>query len=167
MVYLRNGTQLEPIRGIREKSGTHCQIVDKGLKGLQHYFRDLKEGERTPTADLVGKVATLQSPSFWRYKPSTNEWVRTSSSKKSAVPQGGGIRPLTVPPETKGTSREPRKAKGCKRTRTKKVTGKCVSQPIRPKLDFISMRQAAKRANKTDQPMYLCVLKATEHPKGK
>ena len=47
------------------------------------------------------------------------------------------------------------------------MAGKCVRQPVRPKLDFISMRQAAKRANKTDQPMYLCVLRATEHPKEK
>ena len=89
-VYLRNGSQLEPVQGIREKSGTHCQIVDKGLNGLQHYFRDLKQGERTPTADLAGKVATLRSPSFWRYEPSTNEWVSVASSKKAAVPQGGG-----------------------------------------------------------------------------
>ena len=29
------------------------------------------------------------------------------------------------------------------------------------------MRQAAKRANKTDQPMFLCVLKATELPQKK
>ena len=64
-VYLLNGTQLEPIRGIREESGTHCQIVNKGLNGLQHYFRDLKEGERTPTVDLVGKMAMLQLPAFW------------------------------------------------------------------------------------------------------
>ena len=26
------------------------------------------------------------------------------------------------------------------------------------------MRQAAKRANKTDQPMFLCVLRATDYP---
>ena len=89
-VYLRNGSQLEPIQGIREKSGTHCQIVDKGLNGLQHYFRDLKHGERTPTTDLVAKVAILRSPTFWRYESSTKEWVSVSSSKIVAVPQGGG-----------------------------------------------------------------------------
>ena len=47
------------------------------------------------------------------------------------------------------------------------MAGKYVRQPVRQKLDFISMQQAAKRANKTDQPMYLCVLKATEHPEQK
>ena len=44
------------------------------------------------------------------------------------------------------------------------MAGKCIRQPVRDKLDFISMRQAAKRANKTDLPMYLCVLRATELP---
>ena len=44
------------------------------------------------------------------------------------------------------------------------MAGKCIRQPVREKLDFISMRQAAKRANKTDLPMYLCVLRATEFP---
>ena len=47
------------------------------------------------------------------------------------------------------------------------MAGKCVRQPVREKLDFISMRQAAKRANKTDLPMYLCVLRATEFPTEK
>ena len=47
------------------------------------------------------------------------------------------------------------------------MAGKCVQQPVREKLDFISMRQAAKRANKTDLPMYLCVLRATELPMEK
>lgn len=42
------------------------------------------------------------------------------------------------------------------------MAGKYVKQPVKKKLDFVSMRQAVKRANKTDQPMYLCVLKATE-----
>ena len=46
------------------------------------------------------------------------------------------------------------------------MAGKCIRQPVQDKLDFISMRQAAKRANKTDLPMYLCVLRATEHPMG-
>ena len=61
-VFLRHGSQLEPIQGIREKSGTHCQIVDKGLNGLQCYFRDLKQGDRSPTTDLGRKLAVLSSP---------------------------------------------------------------------------------------------------------
>ena len=66
-----------------------------------------------------------------------------------------------------GNNKDPHKTQGpprCRTTRTKKVAEKCVRQPAREKLDFISMQQAAKRANKTDQPMYLCVLRATELP---
>ena len=47
------------------------------------------------------------------------------------------------------------------------VVGKCVQQPVHEKLDFISMHQVAKWANKTDLPMYLCVLRATEFPMEK
>ena len=125
-VYLWNGSQLEPIQGIREKSGTHCQIIDKGLNGLQHYFRDLKQGERTSTTDLVGKVATLRSPTFWRYEPSTKEWVSVSSSKKAAIPQGGGTQSSTVSPDQTKRPRLPRKSHGCKHTMTRKVAGKYV-----------------------------------------
>ena len=49
-------------------------------------------------------------------------------------------------------------------TRNKKNMGKCVKQRIRPKIDFVSIRQAMRRANKTDEPMFLCVLKATDCP---
>ena len=79
-VYLRNGSQLEPIQGIREKSGTHCQIVDRGLSGLQHYFRDLRKGDQSPTTDLEGQLALLQTPKFWSYEASTKQWVHQSSA---------------------------------------------------------------------------------------
>ena len=108
-------------------------------------------------------MAALRSPTFWRYEPSTKEWVSVSSSRKAAVPQGGGTQSSTVSPVQTKRPRLPRKSQGCKHTRNRKVAGKYVRQPVRQKLDFISMRQAAKRANKTDQPMYLCVLRATEH----
>ena len=72
-------------------------------------------------------------------------------------PRGGSTNPKISLGHNK-TQGPPR----CRTTRTKKVAGKCVRQPVKKKLDFISMRQAAKRANKTDQPMYLCVLRATE-----
>ena len=52
-------------------------------------------------------------------------------------------------------------------TRIKKIAGKCIRQPIKTKLDFVSVRQAAMRVNKTDQPMFLCILRATESPKIK
>ena len=91
-VYLRNGSQLEPIQGIREKSGTQCQIVDRGLSGLQHYFRDLSKEDQSPTADLEGQLALLQTPTFWSYEASTKQWVQQSSaglSRKADEPQGG------------------------------------------------------------------------------
>ena len=48
------------------------------------------------------------------------------------------------------------------------MAGRVVSQPVRPKIDFMSMRQAAKRANKSDLPMFLCLVRPTKLPvKGK
>ena len=44
------------------------------------------------------------------------------------------------------------------------MAGRVVSQPVRPKIDFMSMRQAAKRANKSDLPMFLCLVRPTELP---
>ena len=81
-------------------------------------------------------------------------------------PRGGVPTPKFFPVNNK----DPHKPQGPPRhrtTRTRRVAGKCIRQPVRDKLDFISMRQAAKRANKTDLPMYLCVLRATEFPKKK
>ena len=42
-----------------------------------------------------------------------------------------------------------------------------ISQPIRLKIDFTSMRQVAKSANKSDLPMVLCMLRPIELPKDK
>ena len=99
------------------------------------------------------------------------EWVqqpaglRSLSSPGTAdVPQGGSTNPKIFSP---GHNKDPHKTQGppwCRTTRTQRVVGKCIRQLVRDKLDFISMRQAAKRANKTDLPMYLCVLKAAEFP---
>ena len=44
------------------------------------------------------------------------------------------------------------------------MAGKCVKQPVRPKLDMVSVRQVVKRVKKTDQPVFLCVLRATDFP---
>ena len=56
-----------------------------------------------------------------------------------------------------------RKQKGTRRRRVT-VSGRCVMQPIQKTLDFMSMRSTVKWANKTDKPMFLCVLKAKELP---
>ena len=144
-VFLRNGSQLVPIQGIREKSGTHCQIVDRGLNGLQCYFRDLKQGDRSPTTDLGRKLAVLSSPQFWQYDSSAKEWVQQpaglrilSSPGTADVPQGGSTNPKIFPVNNK----DPHKTQGpprCRTTRTRRVAGKCIRQPVRDKLDFISM----------------------------
>ena len=73
-VFLRSGSQLEPIHGISDKSGTHCQITDKGLNGLQSLFRDLSD-DASLTADLQEKLAVLRKPSFWLYEAMTKQWV--------------------------------------------------------------------------------------------
>ena len=46
-------------------------------------------------------------------------------------------------------------------TRCRKVAGRYVRQPMREKLDFISLRQATKLAKKTDCPMFLGIIRAT------
>ena len=144
-VFLQNGSQLEPIQGIREKSGTHCQIVDRGLNGLQCYFRGLKQGDRSPTTDLGRKLAVLSSAQFWQYDSLAKEWVRQPAGLRSLsspgtadVPQGGSTNPKIFPVN----NRDPHKPQGLPRhrtTRTRRVARKCIRQPVREKLDFISM----------------------------
>ena len=172
-MYLRNGSRLEPIGGIDLDKGKHCTIVDKGLPGLQHCFGTLKAAESTPTDEnWRSRLALLSSPQFWRYDSSAKEWVHdqdrhsgNSSLGTVDAPQGG-VPQQTFSPEA---TPQPQESPTKRRHRTKKVAGKCVKQPVRTKLDFISMRQAARRANKTDQPMFLCVVRATQEPgpKGK
>ena len=47
-------------------------------------------------------------------------------------------------------------------TRCKKVAGRLVKQPVREKIDFISLQQAKKLANTTDCPMFLGIIRGTE-----
>ena len=168
-MFLRTGSQLEQVQGIQVKSGQHCQIVDKGLPGLQHYFGAFKHPSATPTDDrkLGDTLAKLSTPAFWSYVQSDTQWSvpedrRTdcSSPRTVDVPEGG-VADKNFSPDTdpipQGSPRE-------RRTRAKNIAGRCVRQPVKTKIDFISMRQAARRANKSDQPMYLCVLRATELP---
>ena len=69
-----------------------------------------------------------------------------------------------VIPEDKEGPHKPQGSPRCRTTRNKKVAGKCVREPVRPKLDMVSVRQAIKTAKKNDQPMFLCVLRATDFP---
>ena len=45
-----------------------------------------------------------------------------------------------------------------KQNRCRRVAGRVVRQPVREKLDFISLRQAKRLANNTDTPMYLGII---------
>ena len=58
-MFLRNGSQLEPIKGKGVASGQHCQIVDRGLPGLQHHFGVIRDGSDTPTMDWRTKNGTI------------------------------------------------------------------------------------------------------------
>ena len=76
----------------------------------------------------------------------------------------GGVAANFSPNDT--TNETPDKSKGVHRKKVK-VAGRVVSQPVRSKIDFISVRRAAKRANKSDLPIFLCLLRPTELPDGK
>ena len=49
-----------------------------------------------------------------------------------------------------------------KQTRCRRVAGRVVRQPIREKLDFISLRQAKRLANSSDTPMYLGIIRGID-----
>ena len=45
------------------------------------------------------------------------------------------------------------------------MAGRCVRQPKREKIDFMTFRQAARLANNTEQPMFLGMIRAIESQK--
>ena len=49
-----------------------------------------------------------------------------------------------------------------KQTRCRRVAGRVIRQPIREKLDFISLRQAKRLANSSDTPMYLGIIRGID-----
>ena len=49
-----------------------------------------------------------------------------------------------------------------KQTRCRRVVGRVIRQPIRGKLDFISLRQAKRLANSSDTPMYLGIIRGID-----
>ena len=169
IMYLRYGSQLEPIKGVMMKSGQCNQIVDKGLPGLQCYFGVLRNSSKFPTDDKLGpRLAELYSPHFWQYNPSAKVWTNQqvhqtceSSPRTVDVPKGGVNDEKFFPEENS----QPQDTSRCKRMKTRKIAGKVVKQRVKKKLDFCTVRQAARTANKTDQPMFLCVIKANTDPK--
>ena len=87
---------------------------------------------------------------------------RTWLTEGGWVSPGGGTQIFL--PTTNAKPLE--KSNGIHRKKVK-VAGRIVNQPKRPKIDVISMRQAAKRANKTDLPMFLCLMRPTKLPQQK
>ena len=156
---------MEVVQGIKTPDTVACNIVDRGLPGLQHTFHSLGKSDSNPTVMRGDSYAQLCSPSFWEPTSSVREWAHipdgctlTGHDSPRAVesPQGG-VPEKFSPNESEPT---PGKSKGGHR-RQVKVAGRVVSQPICPKIDFMSIKQAAKRANKSDLPMLLCLIRPT------
>ena len=172
---LQHGDGLEVVQGIKTPDIVACNIVDRGLPGLQHTFHSLGKSDSDPNGKVGDSYAQLCSPSFWEPTPLVREWAHipdcrsaTGHDSPRAVesPQGG-VAANFLPNSSNDTGNEtPEISKGVHRKKIK-VAGRLVSQPVRPKIDFMSMRQAAKRANKSDLPMFLCLLRPTECQKGK
>ena len=159
---LRSGDRLEVVQGVHKDRSTQCQIRDQGLPGLQHAFVSLRDGASAqPSSNWGRQYAQLSSPQFWEPQTSARPWTRqdrppsscTDSPRRVDAPQGGVDAPMEPEDAVRHSAQDTSRGR---RTRARKVSGRCVRQPVRRKLDFMTMRQAAKRANKTDLPMYLC-----------
>ena len=173
-VYLRVGDKLHKVQGQGSSQAQPSGIKDKGLSGLRDAFGLLQKGAST---DLVfGKwgeaYSKLASPQFWEYCASKAAWTsefqgpRVADSQPSSEahvdlagspshPQGE----VEVPVISSSNFSKPRSKAT---TKSIKVSGQCVRQPKREKIDFMSFRQAAKLANNTEQPMFLGMIRATE-----
>ena len=76
-----------------------------------------------------------------------------TSPRTADAPQGGVV-DMQNPEEVESLSP---KSSGVKTTRTR----------VRTKIDLMSMKQVARWANKTNEPMFLCVLRANSQPDDK
>ena len=73
---LRKGDKLEVVQGIKTLDVSSCNIIDRGLTGLQCAFTSL--GNRSaadPDSKWGEQFAKLSSPQFWEPQPSVNEWT--------------------------------------------------------------------------------------------
>ena len=46
---LRNGNSLEVVQGVGTQNVKSCNIIDRGLPGLQHVFTSLNDSDAKPT----------------------------------------------------------------------------------------------------------------------
>ena len=155
-MYIRQGDQLHIVSG--DPNVQPCGIKDRGLPGLRN---SLSSTEKSETTDLQfgrwGELfAQLASPQFWEYQASQRQWT-------DAQPQGEVHSEDPVQNETQlDTGASKAKMTSQKQTRCIRVAGRVVRQPIREKLDFISLRQAKRLANSSDTPMYLGIIRGIE-----
>ena len=164
---LRSGDKLEVVQGLKMSAVKRCNIVDRGLAGLQHTFLS-SDLVADPASKWGAQYTELCSPSFWEPHPTVGPWTRMSDRCASVGPDSPGTAESPQGGVTKQISPKPNEKpqdefKGVHRKQIK-VAGRVISQPKRPKLDVISMRQATRWANKTDLPMYLCLVRPSELP---
>ena len=152
-IYIRQGDQLHIVSG--DPNVQPCGIKDRGLPGLRN---SLSSKQQSETTDLQfgrwGELfAQLASPQFWEYQASQRQWT-------DAQPQGEVHLENSVQNETQlDTGASKAKMTSQRQTRCRRVVGSVVRQPIREKLDFISLRQAKWLANSSDTPMYLGIIR--------
>ena len=157
-MYIRQGDQLHIVSG--DPNVQPCGIKDRGLNGLQDNFSLLHKSANTDLqfgrwGDLFAQLA---SPQFWEYQASQRQWTQ-SSPRKVEQPQGEVQAENPVNESKLDTGAL--KAKTIQ-TKCRKVAGRLVRQPVKEKIDFISLRQAKKLANTTDCPMFLGIIRGTD-----
>ena len=81
---LRHGDGLEVVQGIKTPTVQACNIVDRGLPGLQHTFHSLGKSDSNPANTKGDSFAQLCSPSFWEPTLLVCEWSHMLDSVISA-----------------------------------------------------------------------------------
>ena len=114
-----------------------CNIIDRGLTGLQHAFLSLADPVTNPTLKWGTRYAELCSPSFWEPQPSVihghvcliaAHWLDMTHRGRLSLPKGGNSKIFAKMNEQKPLDR----SNGVHRNKVK-VAGRIVSQPKRPK----------------------------------
>ena len=155
-MYIKQGDQLHVVSG--DPNVQPCGIKDQGLPGLRN---SLSSNQKSETTDLQfgrwGELfAQLASPQFWEYQARQRQWTteQPQGEVQSENPEQNETQLDTGASKAKTTSQ--------KQTRCRRVAGRVVRQPLREKLDFISLRQAKRLANSSDTPMYLGIIRGID-----
>ena len=128
-MYIRQGNQLHIVSD--DPNVQPCGIKDQGLHGLQHSFSLLHNSASTDLqfgqwGHLFVQLAALQ---FWEYQASQRQWTQEQTQGEVRAEDPMNEKMLdTGALKTKKTQ-----------TKCKKVVGRLVKQPVREKIDFISL----------------------------